>query len=210
MTTVLIVEDHALFREGLKVLLSTTPEFELVAETASADEAVRLARELRPGLVLMDIQLGEEDGLAAVATILEADPEIRILMLTMFDDDRSVFEALRSGALGYMLKGSSPDELLRSMQAVANGEAIFSKSVAGRMQRYFAVRADAKISVFPELTEREHEVLATLALGLSNSEIARRLQLKPKTVRNHLSNIVGKLHVANRIEAAQRARDRGL
>ena len=210
MTRVLIAEDHAMFREGLKALLLTTPDFELAAETPSGAEAVRLARELMPDLTVMDIQLPDLNGIEAVTRIRQAYPESRVLMLTMFDDDQSVFAAIKAGAIGYVLKGSSPEELLRSLGAAAAGEAIFSAAIAARMQRYFSQLDPSRATVFEELTPREHEVLSSVAQGLSNAEIARRLQLKPKTVRNHLSNIVSKLHVANRLEAAERARERGL
>src|SRR5690606_14025933 len=163
-----------------------------------------------PDLTVMDIQLPDLNGIEAVTRIRQAHPESRVLMLTMFDDDQSVFAAIKAGAIGYVLKGSSPEELLRSLGAVAAGEAIFSAAVAARMQRYFSAPDPSRATVFEELTPREHEVLSSVAQGLSNAEIARRLQLKPKTVRNHLSNIVSKLHVANRLEAAQRARERGL
>lgn len=210
MTRVLVVEDHAVFRAGLAALLATAPEFELVGEAGTAAEGVRLADELAPGLVVMDLQLPDASGVEAIRAIGERAPGTRVLVLTMFDDDRSVFDAMRAGALGYALKGSAPEGLLRAMRSVANGEASFSAPIAARMQRYFAARVAGEGILFEELTEREHQVLAGLAQGLSNREIARRLGLRPKTVRNHVSTIVGKLQVADRHEAGARARERGL
>lgn len=210
MTRVLIVEDHAVFRAGLRALLATAPEFELVGETDSGREAVRLASELAPDLIVMDLQLPDMNGVEATSLITRDAPGARVLVLTMYDDDRSVFEAIRAGALGYALKGSAPEALLRAMQAVADGEASFSAAIATRIQRYFAARVAGEGILFEELTEREHEVLAAVAEGLPNAEIARRLGLRPKTVRNHVSNVVAKLQVANRHEAAARARERGM
>src|SRR5690606_257189 len=162
VTRVLIVEDHAVFRAGLRALLATAPEFELVGETDSGREAVRLASELAPDLIVMDLQLPDMNGVEATSLITRDAPGARVLVLTMYDDDRSEFEAIRAGALGYALKGSAPEALLRAMQAVTDGEASFSAAIATRIQRYFAARVAGEGILFEELTEREHEVLAAV------------------------------------------------
>lgn len=210
MIRVLSVDDHVIFRDGLRLLLPTTPDFELAGEAESAEQAIPWARDHKPDLVLMDVKLPGLSGIEATRHIVAADPSVRVLVVTMFDDDPSVLAAMQAGALGYVLKGATHDELLRAMRAVTEGEAIFSAVIAARMMHYFSNRTPGRGAVFSELTEREHEVLALLAQGLSNSEIARRLELRPKTVRNHLSNIVSKLQVADKAEAAARARDRGM
>lgn len=210
MIRVFIVEDHVIFRDGLKTLLATTPEIEVVGEASSAEEAVARVGESRPDIVLMDVKLPGMSGIEATRHIVAADPSVHVLVITMFDDDPSVFAAMQAGARGYVLKGAAHEELLRAILAVADGEAIFSAAIAERMIHYFSAQNPGRVALFKELTEREHEVLAHLAQGLSNSEIARRLELRPKTVRNHVSNIVSKLQVENRAEAAKRARDRGM
>lgn len=210
MIRVFIVEDHVIFRDGLKTLLATTPEIEVVGEASSAEEAVARVGESRPDIVLMDVKLPGMSGIEATRHIVAADPSVHVLVITMFDDDPSVFAAMQAGARGYVLKGAAHEELLRAILAVADGEAIFSAAIAERMIHYFSAQNPGRVALFKELTEREHEVLAHLAQGLSNREIARRLELRPKTVRNHVSNIVSKLQVENRAEAAKRARDRGM
>lgn len=210
MIRVFIVEDHVIFRDGLKTLLATTPEIEVVGEASSAEEAVARVGESRPDIVLMDVKLPGMSGIEATRHIVAADPSVHVLVITMFDDAPSVFAAMQAGARGYVLKGAAHEELLRAILAVADGEAIFSAAIAERMIHYFSAQNPGRVALFKELTEREHEVLAHLAQGLSNSEIARRLELRPKTVRNHVSNIVSKLQVENRAEAAKRARDRGM
>ena len=210
MTRVLVVDDHAIYRDGLGSLIGTTQEFELLGEAGTAEEAIDFVTGQRPDLVLMDLKLPGMSGIGAVREIMELDPDIRILMVTMFDDDPNVLAAMRAGALGYVLKGIGHEELLRAMRAAANGEAIFSPAIASRMMRFFSSLATKGGAEFSELTARENEVLSCVAQGLSHAEIARRLVLRPKTVRNHVSNIVSKLHVANKAEAADRARNRGM
>jgi DNA-binding NarL/FixJ family response regulator len=208
---VLIADDHLLFRDGLRTLLSSAPDMDLAGEAATGDDAVALAAELQPEVILMDIQMPDLNGIEATRQIVQASPHIGVLVLTMYDDDASVFTAMRAGARGYLLKGAKYDEILRAVRAVANGEAIFSPAIANRMMEYFAaMRPAAALQVFPELSEREREILGLIAQGLKNAEIADRLYLSPKTVRNHVSNILGKLHLADRTEAILRARDAGL
>ncbi|HEY3559488.1 MAG TPA: response regulator transcription factor [Kribbella sp.] len=211
MVRVVLVDDHPVFRHGLRALLSATPEVEVLAEGADGDEAIRLALELRPDVVVMDLNLPTLNGVDATRRILASAPELAILVLTMFEDDDSVFAAMRAGARGYLVKGADGPEILRAITAVADGEAIFGQSVAGRILRYLTKPLDARDErMFPELTTREREVLSHLASGLTNGQIATRLSLSPKTVRNNVSGIFTKLQVADRAEAIVRARRAGL
>jgi DNA-binding NarL/FixJ family response regulator len=208
---VLIADDHRLFRQGLRALLRSMPTTDVVGEAATGDEAVALAAELQPDVILMDIQMPGGNGLEATRRILEASPHIGVIMLTMFDDDDSVFSAMRSGARGYILKGSDQDDVLRAVEAAAGGEALFSPRIAARIITYFSTeRTDRQRGVLPELTEREREVLGLIAHDRTNPEIARSLEISGKTVRNHVSNIFSKLQVAGRAEAILRAKDAGL
>ena len=206
---VVIVEDHEVYRDGLRTLFATVPDVTVLGETDTAEAAPDLVLRCRPGVVLMDLKLPGKSGVEATRELVAADPSVRVLVLTMFDDDLSVFAALQAGARGYVLKGARRTELLRAVYAVAAGEAIFSANIAARLMTYFAA-PPRRGRVFAELTGREHEVLVLLARRLSTAEIARTLGLSPKTVRNHTSSIVAKLHVSSRAEAAERARDRGL
>jgi DNA-binding NarL/FixJ family response regulator len=203
---VLIADDHPMFRFGLKALIGATPDMAVAGEAASGEDAVAQAHNLQPDVIVMDVNMGLE----ATRRILQTSPHIGILVITMFDDD-SVFAAMQAGARGYLLKGAEPEATLRAIRTVANGEAIFSPTAARRVMDYFARRApDTPVNVFPELTERERELLGLLAQGLTNAAIAERLSLSAKTVRNHVSNIFSKLQVADRAEAIVRARDAGL
>jgi DNA-binding NarL/FixJ family response regulator len=206
---IVVADDHAVVREGLRALLSAVDGYELVDTAATGAEAVRSAVSLHPDVVVMDIQMPDMSGIEATRKIGRVAPSVRVLMLTMFDDDESVFAAMRAGALGYVLKGDAPENMIRAIAVVASGEAIFGAGVAGRALRYFnAPRADR--TAFPELTPREREVLTLIASGLSNAAIASRLGLAPNTVGNHISNIFAKLQVASRAEAIVRARSAGL
>jgi DNA-binding NarL/FixJ family response regulator len=207
---VLIVDDHPIFRKGLRALLASHPELRLAGEATSGPEAVRLAAELRPDLILMDLQMPGGDGVSAIRQIIASRPESRILVVTMFDDDESVFAAMRAGARGYVLKDMDDEELSRALLAVGNGEAIFSAAIAGRMMRFFDQRPAAPQVAFPELSESERRVLQLIAQGENNQTIAERLALSPKTVRNYISNIFVKLQVADRAQAIVKARDAGL
>ncbi len=208
--TVLIADDHPVFRFGLAALLNAAPDLSVVAEADSGEAAVALAAEHQPDVVIMDLNMPGLGGLEATRRIHAAAPSIGVLVITMFDDD-SVFAAMRAGARGYLLKGASPEETLRAVRVVAAGEAVFSPGIARRVMDYFgAARATAPAALLPELTEREREVLALVAQGYTNTAIAERLVLSPKTVRNHVSNIFSKLQVADRVQAVLRAREVGL
>ncbi|KIL40694.1 LuxR family transcriptional regulator [Gordoniibacillus kamchatkensis] len=209
---ILLADDHPMFREGLTATLQSIPEFEIVSEASDGDEAVRLAEELQPDIVLMDVSMPGMNGIEATREITGQSPHIGILVLTMFDDDTSVFSAMRAGARGYMLKGAQKQEIVRAIQVVGSGEAIFSSSIARKMMYYFdaMLGKPAVNQLFPKLTEREREVLGWIARGSGNAEIARKLGLTLKTVRNHVSNILNKLQVADRAQAILLAREAGL
>jgi len=208
---VLIADDHPVFRDGLRALLDAAPDLILVGEAATGEEAGALAGTLQPDVILMDIQMPGMNGIEATRAILHASPHIGVLVVTMFEDDNSVFAAMRAGARGYLLKGAKYDEILRAIRAVGNGEAIFSPAIAARLIAYFAdARPAMPPQLFPELTDRERELLGLIAQGHRNAEIAARLFLSEKTVRNHVTNILSKLQVADRAEAIVRAREAGL
>jgi DNA-binding NarL/FixJ family response regulator len=208
---VLIADDHPVYRDGLRILLDSLPEAEVVGEAASGEEAVALALSVQPDVILMDLQLPGINGIEATRRILHTTPHIGVLVLTMFEDDDSVFAAMRAGARGYLLKGADQQEILRAIRSIANGEAIFAPAIAQRLINFFAnPNPPLPSQSFPELTEREREILAHIAQGHSNTEIADRLALSQKTVRNHVSNIFSKLQVADRAQAIVRAREAGL
>jgi DNA-binding NarL/FixJ family response regulator len=214
---ILIADDHPVFRFGLRSLLNAMPDTEVVGEVTAGDEVIALANTLRPDVILMDINMPGMNGIEATRLIREANLDIHILIVTMLEDD-SVFAAMRAGAHGYVIKGAEPAEVLRAIRSVADGEAIFSPGIAERLMHYFAT-PPAVLSgsagwdgapVFPDLTEREREVLGLIAQGLTNSAIAERLVLSPKTVRNYITEIFSKLQVADRAQAIVRARNAGL
>ncbi|MBT2727214.1 response regulator transcription factor [Bacillus sp. ISL-75] len=208
---ILIVEDHPMFRDGLQKMLETVEEFNVVGEAASGEEAVELAEQLKPNIILMDINLPEMSGIEATKRIVPTNPDIGILVLTMYDDDSSVFAAMRAGARGYLLKEANRNEIVRAIQAVSEGEAIFSPAIARRMMFYFEAKMKVtQVDVFPQLTEREREVLDHIAKGKNNAEIANKLGLNQKTVRNHVSNILSKLQASDRAHAIIMAREAGL
>jgi len=204
--SILIVDDHPMFRFGLRLLLEAEQDLHVVGEATSGEEAVTFAEANPVDVVLMDINLPDVNGIEATRRILKARPDSHVLIITMFDDD-TVLAAIKVGALGYILKGASGDETLRAVRAAANGEAIFSPTVARRVRQHFD--APNKPTVFPDLTEREREILALLAQGLTNAAIAERLSLSVKTVRNQVSNVFSKLQVADRAQAIIRAREAG-
>jgi DNA-binding NarL/FixJ family response regulator len=208
---VLIADDHPLFREGMRGRLDRVGDIAVVGEAASGEEAVELARKLEPHVVLMDIKMPGLNGIEATREILRANPRVGVLMLTMFEDDDSVFAAMRAGAKGYLLKDSGGEGVVHAIRAVTSGEAVFGPGVAERIIGFFSVpRSAAPQRAFPELTEREEEILSLVAQGRSNQEIARQLFVSLKTVRNHVSNILVKLQVADRAQAVIRARDAGI
>lgn len=207
----LIADDHPMFRDGLRALIGSLADLSLLSEATTGEEAVALAVALQPDVVVMDLQMPGGTGIQATRRILQTSPHIGVLVVTMFEDDDSVFAAMRAGARGYVLKGAGQEEILRAIRAVAGGEAIFSPPIARRLIRYFAAsRNTGPTDAFPELTDREHEVLTLIARGRSNAEIGSLLVLSPKTVRNHISNIFAKLQVADRAQAIVRAREAGL
>lgn len=208
--SVLIADDHRLFRDGLRTLLRSVPEAELVGEAADGEEAVQLAAAVQPDVVIMDIKMPGLDGIEAARQIVRACPNTKLLMVTMLEDDGSVFAAMRAGARGYVLKGADHAEIMRAIRAVGSGEAIFSPAIAGRMASYFDGLQPVVSDLFPELSGREREILQLLVEGLKNAEIARRLSLSPKTVRNNVSNILSKMQVADRTEAALHALKAGV
>ncbi len=205
--TVLVADDHPLFRKGLRALLQTMPGIKVVGEATDGNEVVAMTQSLRPSLVLLDLQMPGSDGLAAIRRLTATDPGLHILVVTMFADDDSVFAALRAGARGYVLKDTDDEEMTRAILAVGNGEAIFSPAIATRIMAFFAGRT---AEPFPGLTPSERNVLQLMARGLPNEAIATRLSLSSKTVRNYVSNIFGRLHVASRAQAIVRARDAGI
>jgi DNA-binding NarL/FixJ family response regulator len=207
---VVVADDHPIVRDGLRALLGSLPDVEMVGEATTGREAVRSAVTDRPDVIVMDLRMPDLDGTTATAEICRVAPDVAVLVLTMLDDDDSVFAAMRAGARGYLVKGASQQEIVRAITAVAAGEAIFGPGVARRVLRYFASPPAAAQPAFPELSPREREVLDLIAGGLTNAAIAGRLGLSAKTVGNHTSAIFAKLQVAGRAEAIIRAREAGL
>lgn len=209
--TVLIADDHQFFRDGVRALLDSQPDMECVAEATTGEEAIRLSVEVQPDVVLMDVQMPGMSGVEATRLIVGSSPQMRVLVVTMFEDDALVFAAMRAGARGYLLKGARHEDMVRAIRAVGNGDAIFSPAIAARLVEYFArLQPGRSAQVFPELSSREREILALLAQGHKNAEIADRLVISPKSVRNYVSNIISKLQVADRAQAILRAKDAGL
>ena len=208
---IMVVDDHDDFRSGLEALIGSTPTLELVGSADNGRDAVRTALDLQPDVVLMDLQMPQLNGIEATEQIVRSSPHIGVLVLTMMEDEDSVFAAIRAGARGYLLKGARRGEIVRSIEAVGSGEVIFGPTVAERVTTWFrAVVAPAAPELVPELTERERHVLRLIAAGHDNAEIARELHLSVKTIRNHASNIFAKLQVAHRAQAIVMAREAGL
>ena len=208
---VLVADDHPTFRKGLGALLASLPGVELVGEAVDGESAIALAAELAPDVVVMDLDMPGIGGIEATRRIVAAHPSMAVLVLTMLDEDESLFAAMRAGARGYVVKGADTDDVLRALESVARGDAVFGPAVAGRVLSYLTRPLSARDPMlFPELSEREREVLGLMARGLSNGEIARKLFVSPKTIRNHASNVFTKLQVSDRSEAVLRARKAGL
>jgi DNA-binding NarL/FixJ family response regulator len=208
---ILIVDDHPMFRKGLRALLASAPDFEVVGEATTGDEAIEMADKTLPDVILLDLQMPGKSGFDVARAIRASSPHIHILVVTLFQDDESIFAALRAGARGYILKDTNEEEMLHAIRAVAVGEAIFSPGVASRMIDFFASsRQELPQDIFSDLTTREREILELIARGESNASIAERLCLSLKTVRNNVSNIYSKLQVVDRAQAVIRARDAGL
>ena len=206
---VVLADDHPVVRDGLAALLGSVPGIDVVETVSTGREAVRAAVTRRPDVVVLDIQMPDLDGVGAAARIARDAPDVAVLMLTMFDDDDSVFAAMRAGAGGYVLKGASQEEIVRAIHAVAAGEAILGPSVARRVLAQLSGGA-AAADPFPDLTPREREVLTLMAEGLPTATIGARLGLAAKTVTNHASAVFAKLQVGGRAEAVERARRAGL
>lgn len=209
---ILVVDDHKLFREGLAALLNVAAETAVAGEAATGAEAIAQAAAVTPDVILMDIQMPDMNGIEATRRILADQPDTRVIMLTMLEDDDSLFAAMRAGARGYILKGADKAEVLQTVTAVAEGQALFGPAIAGRLTAFFqrGEERETAVTSFPDLTEREHEVLALIAQGKNNSDIAEILVISPKTVRNHITSIFSKLQVADRAQAIVKARNAGL
>ena len=205
---VLIADDHPIVREGLRAVLASLPDFELVATAATGSDAVAAATTSHPDLVVMDLHMPDLDGVQATKQLLAAYPDIAVLVLTMYNDDEMLLAALKAGARGYLLKGASHSELAQALRSIVTGGAVFGTGVADHVLDRLAGRATP--NPFPQLTRRELEILELLAQGRGNQDVARRLHLSPKTVRNHVANILAKLEVPDRAQAIAIAREAGL
>lgn len=211
MVRILVADDHPLVRKGMIAVLNTVPDFETVGQAATGQEAIDLAISLRPDIILMDLQMPDVTGNVATREIVATIPGARILVITLFEDDDSVFLALRAGARGYMLKDADETEIIQAIRIVAGGGVIFSPAIAERVLAFLSgQRPSAQHTVFPALTAREREILDHIAQGYPNPRIAQQLGLSPKTVGNYVSIIFDKLQVADRAEAIIRAREAGL
>lgn len=208
--TVLIADDHPLFRQGLRALIDAQGDLEVAAEAATGAQAVEAASTSHPDVVVMDVSMPELSGIDATRRLLAVSPSVAVLMLTMFDEDETVFAAMRAGARGYLLKEADDVDVLAAIRGVARGEAIFGPGVARKVLVYFSTAVPPAQAAFPQLTDREREVLELVAAGHGNLDIANRLSLSLKTVRNHVSNVFTKLQVADRGQAIVRAREAGL
>lgn len=208
---VVVADDHPVFLDGLRALLDTDPGIDVVGTATTGTEAITRVEELQPDVAVMDLHMPELDGIASTRIITHTSPHVAVLVLTMFDDDDSLFAAMRAGASGYLLKGTDQGDILRSIHLVGSGGAMFGPAIAERVIEYFSrPRPGAHLMAFPQLTQREHEVLDLVAQGVANPAIATRLGISDKTVRNHLSNIFTKLAVADRSQAIVTAREAGL
>jgi len=207
---IVVADDHPIVRDGLRALIEASPGLELLGEATNGDEAIELARRVRPDVVLMDLAMPGRNGIEATREIASNGWATAVLILTMFADDESIFAAMRAGARGYLLKDAGHDEMRRAIEGVGSGEAIFGAGVAQRMVGFFARARELGVQPFPELTDREREVLAEIARGAGNATIAQHLGISVKTVRNHVSTILSKLMVVDRAQAIVRAREAGL
>jgi DNA-binding NarL/FixJ family response regulator len=204
-----VADDHPVVRDGLRAFIESTPGLELVAEATTGDEAVEIAGRVRPDVILMDLAMPGRNGIDATRDIVALQGAPAVLILTMFGDDESIFAAMRAGARGYLLKDAGHEEMRRAIEGIANGEAIFGTGVAQRMVGFFARARELGVQAFPELTDRERDVLEELARGSNNATIALHLGIGLKTVRNHVSTILSKLMVVDRAQAIVRAREAG-
>jgi len=208
---VLIADDQTMVRSGLRLILEAEPDIAVVAEAGDGDEAIRVARREKPDVILMDVRMPTMDGLEATRQITEANPDMKVIVLTTFDLDDYVYGALRSGASGFLLKDAGGDQLVDAIRVVASGEALIAPSVTKRLISEFAKRPESgKVEGLGELTERELEVLAQVARGLSNAEIGEELYVSETTVKTHVSHILTKLHLRDRVQAVVVAYESGL
>ncbi len=210
VTTVVLADDHPLVRQGLRAVLETCEDIEVLAEAETGTEAVRLCAEFEPDVVMMDLQMPDLHGIDATREVRRVAPGTAVLVLTMFDDDQTVFAAVAAGAAGYLLKGSDGVDIIAAVRAAAIGHAVFGAALAGRLQTWLARSPVNRDHAFPELTDRERDILDGVAAGLTNAQIGAKLFLSPKTVANNVTAILSKLHVAHRAEAIVRAREAGL
>jgi DNA-binding NarL/FixJ family response regulator len=210
MIRLLIVDDHPAYRRGLELMLTNSSDIEIVGEADTGERAVGLAKSLTPDVVLMDLRMPDLDGIEATRRVIQSGSIAAIVVLTMFEDDDSVFAAMRAGARGYLLKGAEQQDIERAIRAAAAGEAIFGPQIAQRVVAHFASGSGSSAAVFPSLTEREREVLEMIAAGKGNATIAHELMISLKTVRNHVSNVFTKLQVSERAQAIVKAREAGL
>jgi len=212
--TILLVDDQPLFREGLRTLLSVQPDLKVVGEAGDGEEAIKLCRTLKPLVVLMDLQMPVLDGVEATRRLHHEQPDSRVIVLTTFDDDEMVFDGLRAGALGYLLKDAPSEKLAEAIRAAARGESFLQPSIAAKVVAEFArlttKRSPPAQALIEPLSDREQEILALIATGATNREIGNRLFLAEGTVKNHVTNVLGKLGVRDRTQAALKAREMGL
>jgi NarL family two-component system response regulator LiaR len=206
---VVVADDHAVVREGLRGLIGSEPGMEVVGEASNGNEAISMARELQPDVILLDLVMPHKTGLEAIVEITSHNPDARILILTSFAEDDKVFPSIKAGALGYLLKDSSPEELLRAIRQVSRGESSLHPTIARKLIQELSQPSELPPAQ-EQLTDREVEVLRLVAQGLSNQEISEKLVISERTVRNHVSNILTKLHLANRTQAALYALKEGL
>jgi DNA-binding NarL/FixJ family response regulator len=209
IVTILVADDHPMFRYGLRSVFASETRTSLVGEASTGDEAVKLAEELKPDVVIMDLTMPGLNGIEATRQILAQRPETRVLVVSMSDDSASVLTAVRAGACGYLIKGADREEVLRAVFAAAAGEAIFSSSAAGHLTRQLAV-PHQPTAIIPGLTNREHDILALMANGYTNADMSEHLGLSPKTIRNYVSTILAKLGDIDRPTAIERARAAGI
>ncbi|QTH41153.1 response regulator transcription factor [Cohnella sp. LGH] len=209
---ILLADDHPMFCEGLVSILQSEETFEVIGQASNGIEVVRMAEELQPDVILMDVNMPGKNGIEATRDIILTSPHIGVLILTMFEDDSSVFSAMRAGARGYLLKGAQKKEIVRAINVVGSGEAIFSAVIARKMMFYFdaVLKRTSGNVLFPQLATREREVLEWIARDMSNADISRLMGLSLKTIRNHVSNILSKLHAADRTHAIMLAREAGM
>jgi len=214
LITILLVDDQPLFREGLRTLLSVQPDLKVVGEAGDGEEAIKLCRTLKPAVVLMDLQMPVLDGVEATRRLHHEQPDSRVIVLTTFDDDEMVFDGLRAGALGYLLKDAPSEKLAEAIRAAARGESFLQPSIAAKVVAEFArlttKRSPPARALIEPLSDREQEILALIATGATNREIGNQLFLAEGTVKNHVTNVLGKLGVRDRTQAALKAREMGL